>query len=73
MTTLGLMVSSCNLDRTPSNAIPEEKSVETVQDVKFWEAGFMAGLRTVQKGVFDNIQDIQADQLNAPVDRKSVV
>lgn len=67
MTTLGLMVSSCNLDRTPSNAIPEEKSVETVQDVKFWEAGFMAGLRTVQKGVFDNIQDIQADQLNASV------
>lgn len=62
-----MMMSSCNLDRLPSNAIPEHMSLKTVEHVKFWEAGFMAGLRTVQKGIFENLQDVQADQLNASI------
>lgn len=62
-----MLVSSCDLDRLPSNAIPEHKALKTVEHVKFWEAGFMAGLRTVQKGIFENLQDVQADQLNASI------
>lgn len=62
-----ILASSCSLDRLPSNAIPEARALETVEHVKFWEAGFMAGLRTVQKGIFENLQDVQADQLNATI------
>lgn len=64
---ISLLLASCNLDRLPSNAIPEHQSLKTVDHVRYWEAGFMAGFRTVQKGIFENLQDVQADQLNASV------
>ena len=62
-----LFISSCNLNRYPSNAFSPDDAVETVEHAKYWEAGYMAGLRTVQKGGFENLQDVQADQLNATV------
>ncbi len=60
--------SSCDIERLPKHAIDADQSLQSVSDAQKWDVGFMANFRTKHRGIYDVIQDIQGDQLNASND-----
>lgn len=66
--TLGLGLSSCNLDREPTNLIRRERTMDSYEDALRWRNG---SIRAILRGNMWNTpiqQDVQSDELNATLD-----
>ncbi len=61
---LGLL-SSCNLNQTPSDLIRFDDSFKTLEDLKKWDNGIYSTLRGKMGGAFIMPQEVQADMLSA--------
>ena len=64
---LTMLLSSCELQRTPKDSLSAEQSLNDFADAQAWNAGFLSGLRTITRGANDMLQDVQADQLNPSI------
>ncbi|OFO51070.1 hypothetical protein HMPREF3027_08765 [Porphyromonas sp. HMSC077F02] len=62
---LGVSLGSCDLKRTPTDAIPTDESLQTVVDLSRWETGATVALRSMQQDIYVVTQDLQADQIVA--------
>ncbi|MGE8428335.1 MAG: RagB/SusD family nutrient uptake outer membrane protein [Sphingobacterium sp.] len=65
---LGTVVQSCNLDKFPQDKIELSQSFQTVEDAKNWDNGAYSFLRSRSYGLYSQVTDVQADQLNAVQD-----
>lgn len=62
-------ITSCKkLDLVPYNAIDVQTGFQTLQDAKYWNTGLYSAFRGRQYGVYNTLQETQADQLNASLD-----
>lgn len=59
------VLTSCEMDYTPYNSIPQDKSFESVSDLKNLVNGNYALLRSRSNGMFVTYTDIQTDLFNA--------
>ena len=52
---LGVSLGSCDLKRTPTDAIPTDESLQTVVDLSRWETGATVALRSMQQDLLSLI------------------
>lgn len=67
LTTTSLL-SSCELNLYPPNAIETSQSFQSVNDAKNWSTRALVGIKSRVYGVYTFATDIQGDQLNAAAD-----
>lgn len=61
-------ITSCDLERFPSNSIELSQSFQTVKDAKSYSNGLYANFRSVNYGIFTFSTDVQSDMLNATLE-----
>lgn len=63
---IALTLVSCDMDKEPYNAIPDDKALETPQDFKNMSVGLYSGLRAcVGSPAFYNTLDVMGDEFNS--------
>ncbi len=65
---LSFAISSCEMERFPSNVIESSQSFQSVSDAKKWDNMFYTQMRNTASGIYTFTTDVQADQLNASKD-----
>ncbi|PUV21731.1 RagB/SusD family nutrient uptake outer membrane protein [Sphingobacterium athyrii] len=65
---LGTVVQSCNIDKFPQDKIELSQSFQTVEDAKNWDNATFSFFRSRSYGIYSQVTDVQADQLNAVQD-----
>ena len=62
------MVSSCDLTRNPKNVTSKDGSLVNVTDISRREISVMSRFRGMQGGIYEVVQDLQADQLSTTIE-----
>lgn len=58
------LISSCDLTRNPKELTAREGSLENVTDISRRETSIMSRFRDMQGGIYEVVQDLQADQIS---------
>lgn len=58
-----LLVTSCDISRAPKEEMDADTALETVSDLRNWERDILVQLRNKQGGLYEMVQDLQADEL----------
>ncbi len=63
-----ILLSSCNLDKYPYDAIEQSQAFQTVKDATTFRNGLYSYIRNLSAGQYTYVTDFQSDLLNATTD-----
>lgn len=58
-----LLVTSCDISRLPKEEMDADTALQSVSDLRNWERDILVQLRKKQGGLYEMVQDLQADEL----------